>query len=550
MNFKENESAQKLRGGYYTPEALAQYLSEWVAEIDPQKVLEPSCGDGIFLTCLARLLRAGAEITGIELEEGEAATARSRCLSNTGLQANIVCADFLEWHLDPGNALEKFDAVVGNPPFIRYQYLEKKDQTFSEMIFASHRLKFTKHTNAWVPFVIASVAMLRPGGRLAMVLPAEILHVLHADSLRCFLGKECSKITIIDPEDLWFSGVLQGAVLLLAEKKKRLSDHPVGLGIVRTAGTAFLGRTLEEHQRAVTYLNGKTVEGKWTRALLDPSERLLLERAAQNENVHRFEDVAKVDVGIVTGANKFFLVPRSVTEKYKLQDWAYPMFGRSEHCPGVIYDQDQHSANEAANLPSDFLWFNVTEKLELDRHAKRYVASGEQEGLHTRYKCRIREPWFRVPSVYATEVGMLKRCHDLPRLIYNSVGAYTTDTAYRITSNSVSPKRLVGSFVNSLTALSAELEGRHYGGGVLELVPSEIERLMVPLHPNAGRWLSSIDTCIRKCPTSEVLDIQDRRVLGPLGFTQNDLECLREGWKKMKDRRQRIPKPQSIDMAN
>ncbi len=36
-------------------------------------------------------------------------------------------------------------------------------------------------------------------------------------------------------------------------------------------------------------------------------------------------------------------------------------------------------------------------------------------------------------------------------------------------------------FLNGLTALTAELEGRHYGGGVLELVPSEIEKLLVPV---------------------------------------------------------------------
>lgn len=550
MNFKENESAKKLRGGYYTPADLAQYLTDWAAEIKPRTVLEPSCGDGVFLGCLEKSLSPDSEITGIEIDEGEALAASRNGLTRPTSKRRVICADFLEWHLDPANALDRFDAVVGNPPFIRYQYLEKKDQAFSEMIFASQRLKFTKHTNAWVPFVIASIVMLRPGGRLAMVLPAEILHVLHAESLRRFLAESCSKITIIDPEELWFSGALQGAVLLMAVKKSSHSQHSSGLGIIRTAGTAFLRRTLGEHQKAVAYLNGKTVEGKWTRALLSPAEREMFERAGQNESVHRFKDIASVDVGIVTGANKFFLVSKETVEKYKLHRWAHPMFGRSEHCPGVIYDKSQHFANEAAGLPSNFLWFEARDRAELDRHARAYVAIGEQQKLHSRYKCRVRKPWFRVPSVYSTQIGMLKRCHNLPRLIYNSTEAYTTDTAYRIHSDSISPQRLVGSFVNSVTALSAELEGRHYGGGVLELVPSEIERLIVPIHPNAARWLKSLDTSIRTRSTSEVLDIQDRRILGPLGFTSADLDTLREGWLRMKDRRQRMTTPQSIEIAN
>lgn len=550
MNFKKNESAQKLRGGYYTPEPLAQYLAEWISEIEPRTVLEPSCGDGVFLSCLEQFLSSDAKITGIELDEVEAHAARGkRSPSNSG-EKQVICADFLEWHLDPANVTKKYDAVVGNPPFIRYQYLAKKDQVLAEMIFASQRLSFTKHTNAWVPFVIASVVMLRPGGRLAMVLPAEILHVLHAESLRQFLAESCSKLTIVDPEELWFSDALQGAVLLMAEKKSSPAQYSSGLGIIRTAGPGFLRRKLGEHQKSINYLNGKTVEGKWTRALLSPAEREVLAKARQNGSVHRFSEIASVDVGIVTGANKFFLVSQETVNEHKLHRWAFPMFGRSGHCPGVIYDQEQHSINEDAGLPSNFLWFDVDERSKLDRHARSYVSIGEQQELHLRYKCRVRKPWFKVPSVYSTQVGMLKRCHDLPRLIYNAADAYTTDTAYRISSDKVPAQRLVGNFVNSLTALSAELEGRHYGGGVLELVPSEIERLVVPVNTSSTRWLRSLDASIRTSSPLDLLDLQDRRVLSPLGLTTADVETLRGGWLKMRNRRQRITSSQSIEIVN
>ena len=90
---------------------------------------------------------------------------------------------------------------------------------------------------------------------------------------------------------------------------------------------------------------------------------------------------------------------------------------------------------------------------------------------------------------------MLKRSHNVPRLILNKAGAYTTDTAYRIRSE-IAPDRLVASFLNPLTALSAELEGRHYGGGVLELVPSEIEKLLVPLSSSEFN-LAAVDEGVR-----------------------------------------------------
>jgi adenine-specific DNA-methyltransferase len=290
---------------------------------------------------------------------------------------------------------------------------------------------------------------------------------------------------VIDPEELWFSDTVQGAVILLAEKKR-----------------------------------GATHE------------------LSAHDEVYRFEDIARVDVGIVTGANKFFLVSDEVVKESDLGEWAHPMFGRSGHCPGIVYDETQHAANAVKGNPTKFLWFDETTG-KVNAAAQAYIKSGEEQNLHTRYKCRARSPWYRVPSVYATEVSMLKRSHNTPRLILNRIGAYTTDTAYRIRVNDVVADKLVGCFVNPLTALSAELEGRHYGGGVLELIPSEIERLLVPLPEAVNVDIAGLDQDIRTSPLHDVLMRQGRTVLGALGLSSRRQECVLEGWRKLRDRRHR-----------
>lgn len=546
MNFIANESAQKLRGGYYTPQDLATFLCEWVLEIDPRRVLEPSCGDGVFFSALRRAgAKATLAVTGFELDEDEAEKATKRA-KEVGLKASKVHAsDFLSWSLEktgfgllPHDVM--FDAVVGNPPFVRYQYLPEPFQVKAEQVFRELALPFTKHTNAWVPFILASMRMLRPGGRLAMVVPAEIIHVMHAQSLRSYLGSECRRLVIIDPEELWFAGTLQGAVLLLAEKRKDEREKAEGLGIYEVRDREFLRESPARVFAAPQSINGKTVAGKWTRALLERETRELIDELGSHPSVHRFVDVANVDVGIVTGANKFFLVTDDVVSKHGLERWAHPMFGRSEHCPGIIYDAKQHAANARAGNPTNFLWFSDDEPLKYKK-AKSYIEAGEAEALHTRYKCRIRSPWFKVPSVYATEIGMLKRSHDLPRLILNKVGAYTTDTAYRIrTLKGTSAEQLVGCFYNGLTALSAELEGRHYGGGVLELVPSEIEKLVLPLPAKVQIDLRELDRQIRSSTsTQDVLEVNSRTVLGSLGLSRAKQDCILDGWLRLRNRRHR-----------
>ncbi len=538
MNFKESQTEQKLRGGYYTPDDLADFLTRWAAGARPDSVLEPSCGDGVFFTKIATRM-GNPTLTAFELDSGEANKAVERATASGLTNTSVYSEDFLGWAL--GAILEgrRFDAILGNPPFIRYQFLPPLFQARAESIFKILNCAFTRHTNAWVPFVMASFALLRPGGRLAMVVPAEIIHVMHARSLRAYLGHAARRIVIVDPEEIWFSDTLQGAVLLLAEKRSGEDDRAEGLGILSVRGRDFLNGDPEIVFSAPSPLNGRTVEGKWTRALLEPQTRSVLDGLGELSFVRRFDEVADVDVGIVTGANKFFLVVDDTVRRFGLEKWAHPMFGRSEHCPGVIYDEGQHRSNSAKGYPSNFLWFkDVGEDESLG--LKAYIELGEHLELHTRYKCRSRKPWYVVPSVYSTEVGMLKRSHQAPRLVLNKLKAYTTDTAYRIKIKEGTAEQLVFSFVNPLTALSAELEGRHYGGGVLELVPSEIERLLIPLPPHLKADVFHLDCAVRSLPMESVLEHQGRIVLNAVGLTRRDQDEVMSGWIKLRNRRLRV----------
>lgn len=541
MKFKADQTSQKLRGGYYTPKPLADYVTSWVCSINPKHIAEPSCGDGIFLQSIAeKTLDKNVQVTAYEIFDVEADKARTRAVESNLKNVKVNEGDFLDW---ANSALieqaHPFDAVVGNPPFIRYQFLEKEFQLNTERVFQALGLKFTKHTNAWVPFILASISLLRPGGRLGMVIPSEIVHVLHAQSLRTYLGTECSKVVIIDPQEIWFEGTLQGAVIIMAEKKMDFNEPTQGVAIESVRGFDFLHTDPNQLFKSSVGINGDTVKGKWTKALFSPENLDFYNDVCRHDDIHVYSEIATVDVGIVTGANKFFLIDDETVKKHKLHKYVHPMFGRSEHCKGVIYDEAQHQSNRDSGNPTNFLLLED----EFDAYpdnVKLYIDQGEQEGLHKRYKCRIRKPWYKVPSIYATSIGMLKRCHDAPRLISNHIGAYTTDTAYRIRSRgNVDPDTLVYCFMNPITAISAELNGRYYGGGVLELVPSEIEKLLLPTPDGIDTQLALLDEEIRTLPMEEVLRRNGYRVLQHIGLSKQDVERLVQIWSWFRNRRQR-----------
>lgn len=540
MKFKADQTAQKLRGGYYTPQNLADYVVKWVLQKQPESVLEPSCGDGVFIRALHNN-NCGRTISlsCFELFDTEAKKASDLCTELGFENASVTEGDFLVWaNKQLGHRQELFDAVIGNPPFIRYQFLEKAFQTQAELVFKQLGSKFTKHTNAWVPFLLSALALLKSGGRMAMVIPSEIIHVMHAQSLRSYMGQVCSKIVIIDPKEIWFEGTLQGAVILLAEKKEDAKNPSEGVGIVSVSGFDFLNECPDKLFNKTLGINGETVEGKWTKAVLDKSEIALIKKIISHESVHRFKDIATVDVGIVTGANKFFLVDNETVKTYGLEDYAYPMFGRSQHCPGILYGEAQHKSNQLQSLPTNFLYIK-DDYCALPSRVQTYIRLGELEKYPERYKCSIRKPWYKVPSVYSTEIGMLKRCHEAPRLIFNQIGAYTTDTAYRVTSKFTDAENLVCSFLNPLTAITAELEGRYYGGGVLELVPSEIERIYIPVIEGYKHDAEKINKLVKDGNVEEAIRMQGEGILSKLGFSKHDNEQLMRIWQKLRDRRLR-----------
>ena len=150
MDFKKLQTEQKLRGGYYTPEDLADFLTCWVAGANPESILEPSSGDGVFFTRVASRI-GNPKVTAFEIDVKEAKKGFERATFSGLTNVTVQADDFLGWALDAIEGKVSFDAIIGNPPFIRYQYLPPLFQSRAESIFKVLNCKFTKHTNAWVP---------------------------------------------------------------------------------------------------------------------------------------------------------------------------------------------------------------------------------------------------------------------------------------------------------------------------------------------------------------------------------------------------------------
>ncbi|MDQ3507931.1 MAG: class I SAM-dependent methyltransferase [Actinomycetota bacterium] len=547
---------QKLRGGYYTPKPIADFLADWAIKSPRASVMDPSCGDGEMLTAAAETLeRLGAEpsevanlVHGAELDPREALKAADR-MHGMGVAPpsdKIHTGDFFS--LCEDRLLEEklldvvisegefFDAIVGNPPFIRYQNFPEEHRDKALAIMRSIGLKPNRLTNSWVPFIVASTLLLRERGRIAMVVPAELLQVNYAAELRLFLSEQYGEITLVTFKRLLFHGVQQEVVLLLGERDS--SKHTEIRTVELESTEDLLSYEHAEFSAEALKPMNHTTE-KWTQYFLDHEEIELLRSLRSNAALTVSGEVIDVDVGIVTGLNKFFVLTEQQTRERSLEPYTRRIVGRSGNLKGLVFSEEDWMDTAQRQSPAFLFSPPDTPPEQLPDSVREYIASGVEEGANEGYKCRIRKRWFIVPSAWTPQAFMLRQIHGYPKIVLNEADATCTDTIHRVKFRGDRDGREVAAaFLNSATFAFAEVMGRSYGGGVLELEPNEAEKLYVPLCNSEKLDVAHIHELLLQGDIESILDITDKTLLvDGLGLTFEEAKLLRGMWRKLRDRR-------------
>lgn len=539
MKLKENSSTQKLRGAYYTPLPLAEKMVKLLAVKSDckDKVLEPSCGDGVFLDALFNtgFLGKYESIEAVEIEKNEAQKVETRMKDHDNVK--VINRDFFEFYKETKET-KHYDLILGNPPYIRYQYLEEDQRELMSNILISHGMKANKLVNTWVGFIVSCVNLLSEKGRIAFVIPAEIMQVAYAEDLRLFLSNNLSKITLITFEELVFPDIEQEIVVFIGEK----GDEEKGIRIVEL-------NNLEDLQTFDLDANGfqkmQHVHEKWTKYFTDTKENNLINQVKEDKRFQKLADIALINVGITTGNNKYFSVNHETVVKYQMQDIVRPLIGRSSHANSIYFKQEDWMLNVNNNKAAYLIDFPESEYEKYPKMHKDYIKIGEKNGENKGYKCSIRDRWYRIPSIWVPDAFFLRRNNLYPKFVLNQCEAVSTDTMHRIKFNEdIEPERAILSYYNSISFAFTELCGRSYGGGVLEILPGEVGNIYVPIIDmipieEVRQLLEQIDLIVRNRQNiEEALDIADTRILVEyLGLDKKVCEEARSIWKKLQRRR-------------
>ncbi|MEJ2357753.1 MAG: N-6 DNA methylase [Deinococcales bacterium] len=474
-------------GAYYTPPPVAHALCDWAIRRDGERALDPAAGNGAFLVEAARRLRelggAADDLTGIEMRPQAAAEAARRLASLGAGATHVHVGDFLA---QPPADWPAFDAVVGNPPYVRFQRMPRPRREHASAVARAAGVRLDSMASSWAAFVLHGTAFLRPGGRMAWVLPSEIGHARYARAVLEHLHRHFASVSFVLFESALFPSLDQGTVLLLADGYGRPFR---GFAASRLTSADALAGGLDAAPRhpldAASLIAG---DARLHHAWLPTEAAALLQELARCGGSSRLQDWGTVSIGYVTGHNAFFhLSPGRVHALGLGPAHVRRALFRSRALEGLRVTEDDWRRGAEQGRSGYLLLPQDAE----DPAVAAYLEGGERRGVPSRAKVGRRRPWYRVTRTDPPDLVLTAMSTDAPRLAANATRAAVCNTLHGVRLHAGratgTAELLALASLTSLTTLSAELVGHALGGGLLKLEPSEAMRLALPLPcPAAG----------------------------------------------------------------
>ncbi len=236
------KNQRKRLGQFFTGIRLGKLLAHLALASDTRSVLDPMAGHGDLLDATAEAaLERGISLErldGIEIDEETANACRDRLNRIGGVTPHqIICGNAFNPEVSKELPLRSYDLVITNPPYVRYQtqngsatqgessrsgLLAIIDQNISgpeNLVWNALAKGYSGLADLSVPAWLLAALLVRPGGRLALVVPSTWRSRNYGDVIR-YLLLRCFQLEYIieDTQPGWFSDALVRTHLIVAKR--------------------------------------------------------------------------------------------------------------------------------------------------------------------------------------------------------------------------------------------------------------------------------------------------------------------------------------------
>ncbi len=499
-SFEAAESWQretKQMGQVATPEPVAAVMAKWVMSAKPRTVLDPAAGLGGLLSACSQQDKQ-VQLVGVERD----VETLQRAKGTAPRGAKLILADYLK--SDAG----QFDGIIANPPYVkahRLDYSEKYWHYFEECLGTP----LDRLTNLYALFLLKIWEDLAPGGRAAVILPAEFLNANFGEEIKDRLVRAIrpAALVVFAPSVNLFADALTTSAIVFLDKARS----------VEAPAWAKRVDSIEEAEKFVCKLCAGTI-GRASHGCLDLMTlnardkwlNLLLNGKAQTGEAsfpNRVGDYFGCSRGIATGANDFFCLSRAELRAHHLTEaHVEPCVTKAVDADGLVFTREKFEAL----VVSDRRCFLLNPSCN-GQDLMRYLKLGEERGIPQRHLPSHRPVWYRPENRAVADIWAAVFSRESVKFILNTSGARNLTCFHGLYAKPgcecLPP--LMTLFLNSSDGRRAFSQvNRFYGDGLNKLEPKDVEDMPCPVMPKLSR--AEADELTRKLADLEKLPLDAR----------------------------------------
>lgn len=501
-------------GAYYTPFSVATILAKWAIRSKNDNILEPCFGGCDFLEAVKEQIKDFGNpnymdnIFGCDIDP-QAFSHVSTRLGFSGTHSNLILKDFIECR-DEDFHSNKFDVVIGNPPYIKSSRLNAKQKKSIQELPISTKNLVGSRANLWAYFILHSLTFLKPNARLSMVLPGNILSSDYAVSLQTELCSRFEKVIAISVSERLFvdQGTEERTVILLCDGYERK-----GAGLLEV----FYCNSTSDLEKEINRLNSRTIveNREVKKSQLSKSELEFFASVGVRSNVKPLGSMATIGIGIVLGDKNFFI--KKYTEWKKIfinEKFLSPIACRTKDLEGI----ELTSHNVVNWKTEDRRCYFLRTPKRIGKVLNGYLQSHPHKSDGENKTFLKRSVWHH-PDDGKIAHAFISGLHDIgPKLVLNTANLQATNSLYRVIfsepKNVHLQKMLAIGILSTFSQLSAELEGRPMGSGGLKIEPKDGLKIMLPIRKIRPLELemafSKVNDLIARGDREAAIDIADK----------------------------------------